>query len=87
MNEVLSDGFAKQGVLGLIILALGVFIVWLMNGHKKERDEFRKDIIDWRNENRKELMDIADRSIEAQQENTSVLSSLKTLLETTREKK
>lgn len=76
MLDSLIQGFLKQGLLGLVIVALGIFIIWLMKGHSKEKKEMRE-----------ELKDIAERGIKAQTDNTSILSALKTMLETTREKK
>lgn len=75
MIEKLVDGFLANGVLGLAVLGMAMYILFLhktyVKVHKQSQD-------DWK--------DIAREGHNIMRENTSILSALKTLLETTREK-
>lgn len=65
MNELLN-----YGVLGVVVVALGGYVLRIEKRHKEERDEWRKTID-------KQF----DRQNENIEKNTSILSGLKTLLE------
>jgi hypothetical protein len=66
MNDLLN-----YGVLGICVLGLAGYILRIESRHKEERDEWKRSI---------------DRQFDRQNENieknTSILSALKTLLET-----
>jgi hypothetical protein len=61
---------ANYGVLGIIVIALAGYIISIEKRHRDERS-------DWQRSNERQ-MDEQNRNI---RENTSILSSLKTLLE------
>lgn len=68
----MSD-ISQYGLPGLIIAAMAAYVLLIEKRHREERDE-------WRKQNERQV-DEANRNI---MENTSILSSLKTLLENRR---
>lgn len=83
----MTEGFLQYGVLGLVVLALGSYVIKIEQRHRKERKELQEE--------RKEMMkmneNLSDKMIESNDENnkvirehTNVLSALKTLLENQR---
>lgn len=70
--DTIIAGFTKYGLIGVILGAAFWYIIFLHNKHDKERSEWKE---------------IAKDSTNAIREHTSVLSALKQLLETTRDKK
>lgn len=68
MNE-----FLNYGVLGIVVIALAGYVLKIEARHKAERDEWRRT--------QEKQFDEQARNIK---ENTSILSSLKTLLESRR---
>lgn len=66
----MDGALEKYGLAGIVIFGMAYFIMWLMKDNKKERKE---------NAERMERMN--DKNVEAINNNTDVLSSMKTLLE------
>jgi len=64
--EKVIEGLAQYGPLGLILIALGFYIIHLHKMHNEERKEWKE---------------IAKESNQNIKDNTSILSSLKTMLE------
>lgn len=78
----------KYGLPGAALFALGWYIISLEERHRKERKEWREQQEKERGEDRKlqekqfdRMNEQADITNENIRENTSILSSLKTLLE------
>ena len=72
MIEKLFNGFMEHGVLGLVVVSLAIYIIWIQKTHIKQQ---------------KEWQDVARGGFENIKENTGIIASLKTLIETTRERK
>lgn len=68
----LLEGLAKGGILAIILGIAFWYILYLHKQHKEEREEWKQ---------------ITKDSIQSARDNSSILSALKQLLETTREKK
>ena len=73
MNDLANNIAVNYGVLGVAVVALAAYFVKVEKRHKEERDEWRKAI--------EKQNDEINRNVK---ENTSILSALKTLLETRR---
>lgn len=73
MTDLANNIAVNYGVLGVVVVALGYYIVSVEKRHKEERDEWRKTIEKQNDQINKNVQD-----------NTSVLSALKTLLENRR---
>lgn len=71
MEKVFDALLSQYGVMGLFIAALFWYIIRIQKSHATERKEMRT-----------EMTRVAERGIDAQVQNTSVLSALKVLLET-----
>ena len=69
MKEVLSD----YGILGVMLAALAAYVLMIEKRHKEERKEWKETI-------ERQF----DESNKTTRENTSVLSSLKAIIETMR---
>ena len=73
---------SQYGLLGIIVVVLGLYIL------KKEKDqkEDRADALKTMNEDRdaalKSLTDLTERAIASQDRNTQVLAEVRTLIET-----
>jgi predicted HTH transcriptional regulator len=63
--------FSQYGVLGAVVTGLVIFIVWMIKTHNTDRKELVKTITDQN-----------DRMINAFDRNTTVLSEVKTLIQT-----
>lgn len=86
MLDKLFDGFLENGILGMAVIGMALYIMFLhktyVKVHSKSQEEW-KEIAKEGHSIMKELQKEGHALI---RENTSVLSALKTILETTREK-
>jgi hypothetical protein len=73
----MTSEFAQFGALGICVLGMAGYIMYLHKAHIKERKE--KDEVIKKQFDR--MHEMADKTNEITKENTSVLASLKTLLE------
>jgi hypothetical protein len=73
----MTTEFAQFGVLGLCVVCMAGYIMYLHKAHIKERNE--KDAVI--REQFSRMHEMADTTNEITKENTSVLTALKTLLE------
>ena len=71
MDETIK-ALLNYGVLGIVVIGLAYWIKYLSDQAREERKEWQK---------------LAEKINESQNKNTDILSALKTLIETTREKK
>lgn len=70
----------QYGVLGVVVVAMGYYILKIESRHKKERKEW----LDMQDKHFDRMSDMNDESNKVLRENTNILSGLKTLLENKR---
>lgn len=76
--DQLLDIAQKYGSTGLVFLALGWFVIYLMKGHRSERDEFLVSL----EKQHSECMEARKEATTALVNNTSVLSEIATIIKT-----
>jgi len=76
----MEAAFLQYGVLGLVVVGLGAYVLRIEARHKKERNEW----MDMQSEQFDRMNDLADESNKVIREHTNVLSGIKSLLENRR---
>lgn len=76
----MTEGFLQYGVLGLVVVALGSYVISIESRHRKER----KELTDMNERMFDKMIENNDESNKVLRENTNILSGLKTLLENRR---
>jgi ABC-type anion transport system duplicated permease subunit len=79
-NEETMNDLQSYGVLGIVVIALAAYVLMIEKRHSSERKEWKDTI-----EKQFDVVNrAADEANKATREHTSVLSSLKTIIETMR---
>ena len=77
MEEGVKFLLEHYGLVGLIIVGLGIFIVYQLRQHRGERDEWREQS----KEQHTEIVHLSVKSNETIKDNTVAVQSIKTLVE------
>lgn len=84
----MEDVFIKYGFPGAVIAALSIFVVKLIDWHRKDRQDWEDQRIREQEESRKindqhfdRLGELTDESNKVMREHSNILTGLKTLLE------
>lgn len=84
----MEDVFIKYGLPGAVIAGLSIFVVKLIDWHRKDRQEWQEQAKRDREEAMKvqekqfdRLSELTDESNKVTRENTNILNGLKSLLE------
>ena len=85
---LMDDILLKYGLPGVVIAGLAAFVLKLIDWQRKDRKEWKEEISQIQEENRKvhekqfdRLNQLTDESNRVTRENTNILTGLKTLLE------
>jgi hypothetical protein len=83
----MTEGFLQYGVLGLVVLALGGYVLRIEARHSKEKKESREEreqLLKLNEKNFDRISEMSDETNKVLRENTNIISGLKSLLETRR---
>lgn len=73
----MPEEWLKYGILGLVVIGLGGYVMYRDREHKKERKEW----MDMMQKADEKLHQVSKETNQVLRENTNILSGLKTLLE------
>ena len=78
-NEIFGE-LIQYGALGVMLILLSGYIIWLTNQHRSERGHWKKEFTSQANENRK-LLDLQqDQLLEVINNTNGAIGSLKDIL-------
>jgi len=84
----MDDILLKYGLPGVVIIGLSAFVMKLIEWQRKDRKEWKDEMIKMQDEHRKSqernfdrLSQLTDESNRVTRDNTNILTGLKTLLE------
>jgi hypothetical protein len=80
----MTEGFLQYGILGLVVVALGSYLLRIEARHNKEKKELREErdtLMKMHEKNFDRVSEMTNDGNKVMREFTNVLSGLKTLLE------
>jgi hypothetical protein len=83
----MTEGFLQYGILGLVVVALGSYLLRIEARHTKEKKELREErdaLMKMNEKNFDRIGEMTDDSNKVMREFTNVISGVKTLLENQR---
>lgn len=73
----MENEFLQYGVLGMAVVGMGWFIMYIIKDHRKERKEWR----DFQEKQMDRIIEQGDESNKVIRDHSNLLSGIKTLLE------